>query len=182
MNRFSSGAARVARITMLAGTVLFTSAAIATDVDDDFVLRSQTVAQRLGGVDGITAFINAKVVPALVASELALFFTGGVTPLTESTSQTVQCLARLLDHDLGGSSRKNGAIVTDASAPPVFPAQHRCRSSMSNVHRGMHITDAQFDLFINIVATQALSAGVQPDDVAAVGKVLRRYRGSITNK
>ncbi len=179
MNRFLS---RAAQTTILAGTMMFTGAAIATDVADDFVFRNQTVAQRLGGADGIAAFINARVVPALVASELASFFTGGVTPLTESTSQTVQCLARLLDHDLGGSSPKNGAIVTDASAPPLFPAQHQCRSSMSNVHRDMHITDAQFDLFINIVATQALSAGVQPDDVAAVGKVLRRYRGSITNK
>lgn len=179
MNRFLS---RAAQTTIIAGTVMFTNAAIATDVDDDFVLRNQTVAQRLGGADGIAAFINARVAPALVASDLAPFFTGGVTPLTESTSQTVQCLARLLDHDLGGSSPKNGAIVTDASAPPVFPAQHQCRSSMSNVHRGMFINDAQFDLFINIVATEALNAGVQPDDVAAVGKVLGRYRGTITNK
>jgi hypothetical protein len=53
---------------------------------------------------------------------------------------------------------------------------------MSNVHRGMNINDAQFDLFISIVAREALNAGVAPDDVTAVGKVLGRYRGSITNK
>lgn len=179
MIRFLS---RVALTAALAGTMLATQAAIASDDDDDFVLRNQTVAQRLGGVDGITAFINTRVVPALVASELAPFFTGGVTRLTETTSQTVQCLARLLDHDLGGSAPKNGAIVTDAAAPPAFPDRHKCRSSMSNVHRGMHISDAQFDLFISIVAREALNAGVQPDDVAAVGKVLGRYRGSITDK
>jgi hypothetical protein len=173
---------RVALTAVFAGLVMGPHAAAAQDVDDDFVLRSQTIAQRLGGADGIAAFISAKVVPALVASELGPFFTGGVTRLTESTSQTVQCLARLLDHDLGGSSPKNGAIVTDASAPPAFPAQHQCRSSMSGVHQGMHISDAQFDLFVSIVAREALSAGVQPDDVAAVGKVLGRYRGNITNK
>jgi len=179
MNRFLP---RAAITTVFAGVMILSSPAFAGGDDDDFVLRSQSVAQRLGGVDGIAAFISAKVVPALVASELGPFFTGGVTPLTESTSQTVQCLARLLDHDLGGSAPKNGAIVTDAAAPPDFPAQHKCRSSMSNVHRGMNISDAQFDLFIGIVAREALDAGVRPEDVAAVGKVLGRYRGSITDK
>jgi hypothetical protein len=173
---------RTVMTAVLAGTAMIGQPAFAADVDADFVFHNQSVAQRLGGVDGIAAFINTRVVPALVASELAPFFTGGVTPLTESTSQTVQCLARLLDHDLGGSAAKNGAIVTDAAAPPDFPARHRCRSSMSTVHRGMNISDAQFDLFISIVACEALAAGVQTDDVAAVGKVLSRYRGSITHK
>lgn len=166
-------------IPLAAAAVLFTNVANARDGGDT---SNTSVAKRLGGADGIAAFISAKVVPALVNSELGPFFTGGVTRLTESTSQTVQCLARLLDHDLGGSSPKNGAIVTDAAAPPDFPAQHQCRSSMSNVHTGMRITDAQFDLFINIVASEALKAGVAPSDVAAVGKVLGDYRGSITDK
>jgi hypothetical protein len=175
MNRFLS---RAVPSLVLAGMLSSSPSVFAHD--DDFVLRSQTVAQRLGGADGIAAFINAKVVPALLDSELAPFFTGGVTRLTESTSQTVQCLARLLDHDLGGSSPKNGAIVTDAAAAPDFPVQHKCRSSMSDVHRGMRINDAQFSLFISIVATEALKAGVAKADVQAVGKVLERYRGSIT--
>jgi hypothetical protein len=174
---------RLALTAACAGLLLLgpVSAAVADD-DDDFVLRNDTVAQRLGGVDGIAGFISAKVVPALVASDLAPFFTGGVTRLTESTSQTVQCLARLLDHDLGGSAAKNGAIVSDPAAPPAFPEQHKCRSSMSNVHRGMNISDAQFDEFIGIVAREALAAGVAAADVEAVGKVLGRYRGSITGK
>jgi hypothetical protein len=138
------------------------------------------VAARLGGAEGIAAFIQARVVPALVASELGVFFTGGVVPLTESTSQTVTCLARLLDHDLGGRSPKNGSLAADPAAAP-FPLQHPCRSSLSNVHRGMRITDAQFARFVNIVATEALAAGVAQDDVQEVGKVLHRYRGSVTN-
>lgn len=142
--------------------------------------KEDSVAARLGGAEGIAAFINARVVPALVASEIGVFFTGGVVPLQESTSQTVTCLARLLDHDLGGGSRKNGSIAVDPAAAP-FPVEHQCRSSMSNVHRGMRITDAQFALFVNIVATEALAAGVPAEDVAEVGKVLNRYRGSITN-
>lgn len=189
MSRFSSrpqsrvqpSLRRVALSAALAGLMLLAGPAFADD-DDDFVLRNQTVAARLGGVDGIAGFVSAKVVPALVASELGVFFTGGVTRLTESTSQTVQCLARLLDHDLGGSSPKNGAIVSDPAAPPAFPAQHQCRSSMSDVHRGMNISDAQFSLFISIVAREALNAGVAATDVEAVGKVLGRYRGSITGK
>lgn len=181
MTRLPTPARRTILAAAIAAFTLFGAPASASD-DDDFVFRSQTVAQRLGGVDGITAFINARVVPALVASDLAPFFTGGVTPLTESTSQTVQCLARLLDHDLGGSSPKNGAIVNDPDAPPQFPALHQCRSSMSNVHRGMNISREQFAEFIAIIAREALAAGVAEADVAAVGKVLGRYRGSITGK
>jgi len=168
---------RAALPAILAGMLSFSHAAFPND--DDFVLRSQSVAQRLGGADGIAEFISAKVVPALLDSELAPFFEGRVTRLTESTSQTVQCLARLLDHDLGGSSPKNGATDTDAAAAPDFPVKHVCRSSMSDVHRGMRINDAQFSLFISIVATEALKAGVARADVQAVGKVLERYRGSI---
>ncbi len=183
MSRNTRGAARAALTALSCASLLLGGYAHAGDAnDDDFVLKNTTVAQRLGGADGIAAFISAKVVPALVASDLAPFFTGGVTRLTESTSQTVQCLARLLDHDLGGSSPKNGAIVSDPEAPPAFPALHQCRSSMSNVHRGMNISDAQFDEFVGIVARQALDAHVAAADVAAVGKVLNRYRGSITEK
>ena len=39
----------------------------------------------------------------------------------------------LLDHDLGGSSAHFGAVVTDG---------HQCRSSMSNIHRGLNIPDS----------------------------------------
>ena len=176
MNTFVSGAGRAILSAACAALLFGTTAAIADDGKDN-----QSVAQRLGGADGIAAFISAKVVPALVASDIGHFFAGDPKPLTESTNQTVQCLARLLDHDLGGSSPKNGAIVSDPNAAP-FPVQHQCRSSMSEVHRGMHINDAEFALFINIVATEATNAGVAADDVAAVGKVLGRFRGEITNK
>lgn len=178
-----------ARFTILArrcavalGLALCLLPAAHADDDDDFVLKNMTVAQRLGGADGIAAFINARVVPALLNSDLRRFFVGEVTRLTESTGQTVACLARLLDHDLGGSSPKNGAIVSDPLAAPNFPTEHKCRSSMTEVHRGMNVSDGEFDLFISIVAREALAAGVTADDVAAVGKVLGRYRGNITNK
>jgi hypothetical protein len=141
-----------------------------------------SVAARLGGADGIEKFINALVVPALVKSDIGHFFAGDPKPLTESIPQTVRCLALRLDHDLGGPSPNNGAIVSDPAAAPNFPVQHQCRSSMSEVHRGMHINDAEFAEFINIVAQQATIAGVAPADIAEVGKVLGRYRGSITGK
>src|SRR4029079_19418522 len=108
-------------------TLLFATPAMADDGKKD------SVAARLGGGDGIAAFINTLVVPALLNSELGKFFTGDVVPLQASTSQTVTCLARLLDHDLGGSPPKNGSIAVD---PNASPTRHECRSSMSNVHRG----------------------------------------------
>jgi hypothetical protein len=178
-----SGAGRAILGAACAALLFSTSAAIADNggQGNKGNQGNQSVAQRLGGADGIEAFINARVVPALVASDIGHFFLGDPKPLTESTAQTVRCLALLLDHDLGGRSPKNGAVVTDPAAAP-FPVQHQCRSSMSNVHRGMNINDAEFALFINIVADQATQAGVAPADVAEVGKVLGRYRGSITNK
>jgi hypothetical protein len=169
---FTSRASCLRIAALAASAFCMTSAALADE--------AQSVAARLGGATGIAAFINAKVVPALVASDLKRFFVGEVIPLTESTSQTVTCLSRLLDHDLGGDSAKNGTIATDPNAAP-FPTDHQCRSSMTNVHTGMHITDAEFAEFVNIVATQALAAGVAPADVAEVGKVLNRYRGQVTN-
>jgi len=79
----------------------------------------------------------------------------------------------LLDHDLGGSSAHFGAVVTDG---------HQCRSSMSNIHRGLNIPDSIVDRFIGIVGEQAKMAGVSAADVGAVAKVLDRYRGGVRNK
>lgn len=95
---------RVALSAAFAGLLTATGAAIGDD-DDDFVLRSQTVAQRVGGADGIAAFINAKVAPALLDSELAPFFTGG--PMSPSA---------------GGSARAE-ARRAHTAAHPAYPGQ-----------------------------------------------------------
>ena len=88
-----------------------------------------SVAARLGGQEGIRAFLEQKVVPAVLADpELAPFF----RHLTETPGDIEDCLSRLLDHDLGGRSAKNGAVTATG---------HVCRSSMSNVHHDMGITD-----------------------------------------
>jgi hypothetical protein len=174
MNSLFSGAGR-AIVSAACAALLFSATAASADNGKG------SVAARLGGADGIENFINDKVVGALVASDIGHFFKGDPKPLTESIPQTVRCLALRLDHDLGGPSPNNGVIVSDPAAAP-FPVQHQCRSSMSEVHRGMHINDAEFALFISIVAQEAASFGVAPADIAEVGKVLGRYRGSITGK
>src|SRR5262249_34545416 len=74
------------------------------------------VAAHLGGVEGIRASLEQKVVPAVLADpELAPFF----THLTETPGDIEDCLARLLDHDLGGPSAKNGTVTATG---------HVCRS------------------------------------------------------
>lgn len=109
-------------------------------------------------------------VPALLAdAEIASFFGN----LTTSPNDIEQCLAMLLDHDLGGSSRKSGAVLESG---------HQCRSSMSKIHRGRNIPDQTFTKFINIVGTQATLAGVNEADIAVIAKVLERYRGGVRNK
>lgn len=132
--------------------------------------QSDSVAERLGGFPGILAFLRDSAVPALLADpEIAAFF----GRLTETPDDIEQCLAMLLDHDLGGSSPHNGAVLADG---------HQCRSSMSNIHRGLNIPDRVVDKFIAIVGARAAAAGVAQADIQAVAKVLDRYRGGVRNK
>lgn len=135
-----------------------------------FVMESDSVAARLGGYHGILAFLHQFAVPALLTdSEVAPFF-GNLTTTPEDIEQ---CLAMMLDHDLGGSSRHSGAMLESG---------HRCRSSMAKIHRGRHIPDQAITRFIAIVGEQAALAGVSPDDIKMVAKVLERNRGGIRNK
>jgi hypothetical protein len=129
-----------------------------------------TVSQRLGGFEGILSFLEADVVPAELSDpEIAPFF----ARLTESPGDIEQCLAMLLDHDLGGRSPHFGTVLADG---------HQCRSSMSNIHRGLNIPDAIVTKFILIVGQQATAAGVAPADIAEVAKALDSYRGGVRNK
>jgi|GEM_PF-2132531 len=134
------------------------------------VIESDTVASRLGGYHGIFAFLHNFAVPALLAdSEIASFFGN----LTTTPADIEQCLAMMLDHDLGGSSRHGGAVLESG---------HRCRSSMPKIHQGRNIPDQVITKFIDIVAQQAELAGVGQADIKAIAKVLERSRGGIRNK
>jgi hypothetical protein len=129
-----------------------------------------SVAARLGGFPGIFNFLDALVVPAELADpEIAAFF----AHLTETPGDIEACLALLLDHDLGGSSPHNGTVLADG---------HQCRSSMTEIHRGLNIPDRIIDKFIAIVGEQAALAGVADADIAQVATVLNRYRGGVRNK
>jgi hypothetical protein len=143
--------------------------AASTDGSDD---RDNTsVAARLGGFPGILAFLDRFVVPAEVADPVVgPFF---VPNIKEPAGDIEQCLAMLLDHDLGGSSPHFGAILADG---------HQCRSSMSNIHRGFGIPDFVIDRFIAIVGEQAAMVGVADSDIQEVAKVLDSYRGGVRNK
>jgi hypothetical protein len=129
-----------------------------------------SVSDRLGGFPGILSFLENQVVPAELADpEIAPFF----AHLTESPGDIEQCLAMLLDHDLGGRSPGSGAVLPDG---------HQCRSSMSNIHRGLNIPDGIVDKFILIVGQQATIAGVAPADIQQVADRLNTYRGGVRNK
>lgn len=132
--------------------------------------REGSVSSRLGGRAGILAFLENAVVPAELADpEIAPFF----TRLTETPGDIEECLANLLDHDLGGDSPHFGAVLADG---------HQCRSSMSNIHRGLAIPDRIVDKFIMIVGEQAALAGVASADIQEVAHVLDTYRGGVRNK
>jgi len=132
--------------------------------------KEDTVSARLGGRPGILSFLETAVVPAELADpEIAPFF----TRLTETPTDIEECLANLLDHDLGGDSPHFGAVLPDG---------HRCRSSMSDIHRGLAIPDRIVDKFIMIVGEQAALAGVAVADIQEVAHALDSYRGGVRNK
>jgi len=157
----------------LAGALALTLGLVAprtTLANDGSSGGNGSVAARLGGFPGIFNFLDALVVPAELADpEIAAFF----AHLTETPADIEACLALLLDHDLGGSSPHNGTVLADG---------HQCRSSMTNIHRGLNIPDRIIDKFIGIVGEQAALAGVADADIAEVAKVLDRYRGGVRNK
>ncbi len=134
------------------------------------VVESDTVAARLGGYHGILAFLHNFAVPVLLAdSEIASFFGN----LTQTPAEIEQCLAMMLDHDLGGSSRHSGTTLESG---------HRCRGSMPKIHQGRNIPDEVITKFIGIISQQAELAGVSQFDIKAIAKVLERSRPSIRNK
>lgn len=140
------------------------------EADPRFVLGSDTVAARLGGYHGILAFLHNFAVPALLSdSEIASFFGN----LTTTPDDIERCLAMMLDHDLGGSSRHSGVVLESG---------HQCRSSMAKIHRGRNIPDEAITKFIHIVGEQAKLAGVSQSDIKAIAKVLERSRGGTRNK
>jgi len=166
MTRRTLGAATLAATLALTATI----ARPATLMAQEGRNGNHSVAARLGGEPGILAFLEGFAVPALLADpEIAAFFTN----LTESPSDIEECLARLLDHDLGGSSPHFGAVLKDG---------HQCRSSMTNIHRGLNIPDRIVDKFIGIVGQQAAMVGVADSDIAEVAKELNKYRGGVRNK
>jgi hypothetical protein len=95
------------------------------DEADGMVMRSDSVAARLGGFPGIRGFLKITAPVILHDAIAGPFF---------------DFLAMLLDHDLGGSSPHFGAKLTDG---------HQCRSSMSDIHRGRHIPDQAVDRFVH---------------------------------
>jgi hypothetical protein len=173
--RTSTAAQKVFAMASLAAALALTAAlispapALASDGKSG-KNGNDSVAARLGGFPGIFNFLDALVVPAELADpEIAAFF----AHLTETPGDIEACLALLLDHDLGGSSPHNGTVLPDG---------HKCRSSMTEIHRGLNIPDRIVDKFIAIVGEQAALAGVADADIAQVAKVLNRYRGGVRNK
>jgi hypothetical protein len=175
MKTVYSKCAYVGFVSLLVGAVAGCGGSGASDIQASAQAQQSskkegTVSSRLGGRAGILAFLETAVVPAELADpEIAPFF----TRLTETPGDIEECLANLLDHDLGGDSPHFGAVLADG---------HQCRSSMSNIHRGLRIPDRIVDKFIMIVGEQAALAGVAPADIQQVAHELDSYRGGVRNK
>jgi hypothetical protein len=174
---FGGAAMRSKRVLvtgLLAAVMAVAAGSSTTTAAADDKGKNNSVAADLGGFGGILNFLDALVVPAVVTDGVTgPFFARVLAGTGEQPGDIEQCLAMLLDHDLGGSSPHFGFVLADG---------HQCRSSMTEIHRGLNIPDFVIDRFIMIVGMQAQIAGVPDADIAQVAKVLDRYRGGVRNK
>jgi hypothetical protein len=156
---------------ILAGSLISPSASFAMDGADSM---KDTVSKHLGGLYGIYNFLEKFAVPALLADPIVgPYFNGKKFTPTESGFQISACLALFLDNELGGPSPHSGDRVIDAGSPDIL---HKCRGSMTQVHKAMKLDDTDFTQFITIVAQQAKRAGIPDADIAEVGAALERTR------
>lgn len=136
--------------------------------------QADTASKHLGGVYGIYNFLDKFAVPALLADPMVgAYFNGKKFTPTESGLQISACLALFLDNELGGPSPHSGDRVIDANSPDIL---HKCRGSMTQVHKTMQLDNAVFDRFIQVVAEQAQRAGIPAADISEVGAALERTR------
>ncbi|MBE7525953.1 hypothetical protein HS096_06690 [candidate division WWE3 bacterium] len=87
------------------------------------VIHSDSVASRLGGYYGILAF--CIIMPCLHYCPIVKL--PRFRQSDGNSADIAQCLAMMLDHDLGGSSRHDGTVLDTG---------HKCRGSMPKIHKG----------------------------------------------
>ncbi|HXG09041.1 MAG TPA: carboxypeptidase regulatory-like domain-containing protein [Gemmataceae bacterium] len=122
-----------------------------------------TLWERLGGKEGVTKVVDDFV--ATAASDPKVnFFRDGKYKLDAAQVATMK--------------RQLVEMISAASGGPL---KYTGRS-MKEVHKGMGITDAEFDALLADLKAALESNGVKPDDVAAVLKAVEATRKDIVEK
>jgi hypothetical protein len=125
---------------------------------------------RLHGNDGIAQFVALLANDALADPEIAPFFAAAGTPGHPNQQQILECLTALLAKKVGGPDRY----------PLTVSGGFRCRESMHNVHRDLHIPRTTASKFASLAAGAALAAGINDDDGDNLQHILQTFTGSIS--
>jgi len=126
---------------------------------------SKTLFEKYGGLQTIQAVVDASVVNLLAEPSLSNVFAVVGQEGHRSGPQLKSCLDLQFAALFGG--------------PFAYPAKTFTRGvtvnarTMKDSHRGLKITTAQFNSFVNILAKTLLDSGVATEDVNAVAPGLK---------
>jgi hemoglobin len=124
---------------------------------------ARTLWDRLGGEDNVKKVV-AEFVANAVKDPKVDFFRGGRSPL-----------------DTAGVTRLQKLLVEQISQAAGGPLKYSGKS-MKEVHRGMGITDAQFDALAGHLKNALEKNGARPEDIKAVLDAVGMTRKDIVEK
>lgn len=119
-----------------------------------------TLWDRLGGEKGVAKVVDDFVALAASDAKVNLFRDGKHKPTAEQTADLKKKLVEMISEASGGPLKYTG-------------------KSMKEVHKGMGITDAEFDALAADLKKALEDNKAQPDDVAAVLKAIDATRKDI---
>jgi hemoglobin len=126
--------------------------------------KEKTLWERLGGEDNVKKVVDDFVAAAAKDNAKVDFFRGGKSPLDEQGVATLK--KRLVE------------FVSAATGGPL-PYKGK---TMKELHKGMGITDAQFDALAGHLKTALEKNGAKPADVTAVLEAVGGTRKDIVEK
>lgn len=125
--------------------------------------RPTTLWERLGGKDGVTKVVDEFAALAL-ANKKVDFTRGGKYPVdADKAAEMKKMLVEMVSEASGGPLKYTG-------------------KSMKEIHKGMEITDEQFDALAADLKSVLEKNGVKPDDVKAVLEAVGKTRKAIVEE
>jgi hemoglobin len=122
--------------------------------------KKLTIWDRLGGDKGVRKIVDDIVATAAEDKKVNFFRDGKVKLDAKGVDHFKQMLVELISANSGGPLKYTGKTMKDA-------------------HKGMMITDAEFDALVDVIVGVLKKHKVSAEDTAALGKVVESTRKDI---